>query len=232
MGTPKVGILCGGKGTRLIEHTEEIPKPLVQIGDKPILWHIMKIYSHYGYKDFILCLGYKGEKIKEYFRENKESDWNITAVDTGENSNKGERLMKVKDLIDNDTFFLAYGDDVSDLNLNEIFEYHKSNGKTVTLTGINPESQFGILELSSDNEVLAFKEKPKLEHWINGGFFVVNKKIFDHMQDGWDLETETFEDLAKKDYSFCTLITAYMSFIFRKLDLIIELIYPSIRYEA
>ena len=201
----KVVILCGGKGTRLREFTESIPKPLVELGNKPILWHIMKIYANYGHTDFILCLGYKAKEIEDYFtkEENKEPDWNITFIDTGEDTSKGERIKKVQPHIDEENFFVAYGDDVADVDLNKLEELHQKENKIVTLTAINPESQFGILQLK-DNQVQEFIEKPLLDHWINGGFFIFNKKIFDHIKEGYDLEKETFHELAKQHE-----ITAY-----------------------
>jgi len=194
----KVVILCGGRGTRLNELTEEIPKPLVEIGGKPILWHIMKIYASYGYNDFVLCLGYKGKMIEEYFKDNNHENWNIEFVDTGEESNKGQRILKIKDYITEDNFFVAYGDDVADVDIKKILDYHLQKGKIVTLTAINPRSQFGIMEINDNDEIIEFKEKPKLDHWINGGFFVFNKKIFDYIKEGYELEKETFEDLVKE----------------------------------
>jgi glucose-1-phosphate cytidylyltransferase len=191
----EVVILCGGKGTRLNERTEEIPKPLVKVGDKPILHHLMQLYAHAGHKDFILCLGYKGEKIKEYFKDNKE--WNINFIDTGENANKAERLMKVKDSIKDDIFLLAYGDDLSDVDINKVVDFHKRVNKIITLTAVPLMSQFGVIELNEKCEVIKFREKPKLDHFINGGFYVVGKKIFDYIKPGYDLEKEAFEDLAK-----------------------------------
>ena len=193
----QVVILCGGEGTRLREYTEKIPKPLVEIGNKPILWHIMKYYSQHGFNDFVLCLGYKGEKIREYFNENKEN-WNINFVDTGLDSNKAERIKKIKKFIKEDNFFVAYGDDLSDVGINKLLKFHKEKNKIVTLTTINPISQFGILEFNENDEIINFKEKPKLNHWINGGFFVFNKKIFDYLKEKWDLEKETFGQLAKE----------------------------------
>lgn len=191
----QVVILCGGKGTRLSEHTDEIPKPLVEIGDKPILDHLMNLYARSGHKDFILCLGYKGEKIEEYFRDNK--DRNIEFVHTGENANKAERLMKVKDIIKGNTFLLSYGDDLSDVDINTVIESHKKANKIVTLTAVPLISQFGIIELNEKCEVTRFREKPKLDHFMNGGFYVMEKKIFDYIKPGYDLEKETFDDLAK-----------------------------------
>ena len=194
----KVVILCGGKGTRLREKTEFMPKPLIRVGGMPILWHIMKHYSHHGYKDFILCLGYKGNMIKEYFKDNNEN-WNIEFVDTGEDSTKAERLMKIKDYINTEKFLAAYGDDISDININETVNFHLKHGKMVTLTAIPLYSNFGILEMNDNNEIIKFKEKPRLHgHWFNGGFFVFNKKIFDYLNKG-DLEKEVFEFLSKEN---------------------------------
>lgn len=191
----QVVILCGGKGTRLNERTEEIPKPLVEVGNKPILYHLMNLYAQAGHKDFILCLGYKGEKIEKYFKDNKE--WNIEFVDTGEDSNKAERLLKVKDRIKDDIFLLSYGDDLSDVDINEVIKFNSNKNNIVTLTAVPLISQFGIIELNDDNEVISFKEKPKLGHFINGGFYVIKKRIFDYIKPGYDLEKETFEALAK-----------------------------------
>jgi len=195
----QVVILCGGGGTRLLPKTEKIPKPLIPIGGKPIIWHIMKVYSHFGHKDFILCLGYLGNKIREYFQnpENVEENWNITFVDTGLKTTKGERLRRVKDYIKNEIFLVSYGDDLSDVNINDVIKFHKKNNKIATLTTVNPICHFGVIETNDNNEIIGFKEKPKLEYWINGGYFVFNKKIFDYMEEDWDLEKETFEALAK-----------------------------------
>lgn len=213
----QVVILCGGKGTRLREYTEELPKPLVEIGGKPILWHIMKIYAHYGYNDFILCLGYKGEKIKEYFAQRhwkdhnftlqnnqlevhagKDEDWKITLVDTGQHSSKADRLLKIRDYITEDNFLVAYGDDVSDVDIAEVVEKHNQHQKIATLTAIPLHSEFGVLETNENNEIITFKEKPRLEQlWFNGGFFVFNRKIFDYLNKG-ELENEVFESLAEE----------------------------------
>jgi len=201
----KVVILCGGMGTRLKEETEFKPKPLVEVGNMPILWHIMKTYAHYGFKEFILCLGYKGNKIKEYFlnfeelandftlnlrskesrimhhQSEKLEDWTIHFVDTGLKTQTGGRIARIKDLIGKDEdFFLTYGDGVSNINIKEIYKFHKKKGKTLTLTAVSPSSSFGIIEIK-DNLITSFKEKPKLKGRINGGFFVCNKKIFDYI---------------------------------------------------
>lgn len=219
----KVVILCGGKGERLREETEFKPKPLIEIGGMPILWHIMKIYSHYGYKDFILLLGYKGYMIKEFFlnfeymvhdftlnlrnkknkinfhqKENLE-DWNITFVDTGKNTNTGGRVARIKSLIPDDNFFLTYGDGVSDINIKKLYDFHKNKNKILTITGIHPSSYFGIIEVE-DEIAKSFKEKPALDNIINGGFFVCNKKIFKYLSENEDciFEEEPMRKLAKE----------------------------------
>jgi glucose-1-phosphate cytidylyltransferase len=200
----KCVILCGGKGTRMKEETEFKPKPMVRVGQKPILWHIMKIYSHYGVKDFILCLGYKGEMIKEYFLNYREfnndftldlssdtkkivihnkdlEDWRITFADTGEDSMTGSRIAQIEKYIGNDEeFFLTYGDGLSDVNINELYKFHKAKGRIATLTAVKPFSYFGIVELDN-GLVKKFQEKPILEGVISGGFFVCNRKIFKYL---------------------------------------------------
>lgn len=214
----KVVILCGGMGTRMREETEFKPKPLVPIGRMPVLWHIMKIYSHYGFRDFILCLGYKGEMIKEYFlnfeemtndftlnlrskkekvtHHNKErlEDWNITFVDTGFETNTGGRVKGIEHLVDGDEFFLTYGDGLSNVNIGKLLDYHRSKKKVGTLTAINPTSPFGIIEVAN-GIAKSFKEKPRLEGLINGGFFVFNKKIFDYLEENSILEEEPLKRL-------------------------------------
>ncbi len=199
----KVVILCGGKGTRMKEETEYRPKPLVDICGKPIIWHIMKIYSHYGIKDFILCLGYKGDMIKQYFNEinwrnndytihlqnessnieyhtNENEKWNITMVDTGIETLTAGRLKKIKKYLDEDEFLMTYGDGLSDVNITELIKYYKQKGKIATITGVNPKSSFGIIEIEN-GIAKSFAEKPKLNGIINGGFMVLNKKIFDYI---------------------------------------------------
>jgi len=191
----KTAILCGGEGTRLREHTNSIPKPMVMIGDKPILWHIMKIYAHYGFNDFILCLGYKGDVIKDYFKN--DENWNITFADTGLKTNTGGRIRRVEKYIEDDTFFATYGDGLSNIDLNDLLEYHRSKDKVATLTAVKPLSPFGMLEIDSNNLVADFKEKPVLDHWINSGFFVFNVGVFDYINENDVLEKEVFERLAK-----------------------------------
>ena len=172
----QVVVLCGGKGTRLSELTKEIPKPLIEIGNKPILFHIMNAYSNYGYKDFILCLGYKGTMIRDYFNKNKNKDWNITFLNTGLETNKADRLKQTENFIKEENFFLTYGDDLSNVDIKNLSEYHKKNKKIVTLTAVQMQSPFGILDLNDSNEVIDFKENPQLEYYMNGGYFVMNKK--------------------------------------------------------
>ena len=192
----QVVVLCGGKGTRLSEYSEQIPKALIDIGGKPILLHLMEIYAHFDHKDFVLCLGYKGDKIREYFE--KVGTFNIKFVDTGLDANKAERIAKIKNYIEEDDFFVTYGDDLSDVDINKLLRFHKKNKKIVTLTAVDLVSPFGILEVNKKSEVTKFKEKPKLNHLMNGGFYVFNKKIFDYIKNGYDLERETFGELAKK----------------------------------
>jgi len=198
----QVVILCGGKGERLREHTEAIPKPLVEIGNKPILWHIMKIYSHYGYNDFILCLGYKGEKIKEYFNNENNENWNIELVDTGLDTNTGGRIKKIEKYIENNDFLATYGDGVSDINIKELVEIHKKHGKIATMTCTSLRSNYGIVDIDDNNLAIGFKEKPFMNMWINGGFFVFNKKIFNYLDEDTILENKPMEQLTKEKQLF------------------------------
>lgn len=195
----EVVILCGGKGTRLMPITEDIPKPLFHIGDKPILWHIMNLYASQGHRDFILLLGYRGEMIKDFFSnpQNVPSDWKITFLDTGIESTKGDRLRMARKAIRGENFLLAYGDDLSDVDINKLIDFHKRNNKLATITSIRLPSNFGVLEINESDEVRAFIEKPLLEQWISGGFIVLNKKIFEHMPEGVD-ETDAFQVLAPR----------------------------------
>lgn len=217
----KVVILCGGRGSRLREETEIRPKPLIEIGGKPILWHIMKIYAYYGFKDFILCLGYKGEMIKEYFLNYEamnsdfslklgqrhtvkfhsnylETDWNVTLIDTGIDAQTGARIKKIEKYINGDLFMVTYGDGVGNINIKKLLQYHKSCNKIGTVTGVHPASRFGELVVRG-RDVVKFSEKPQIaEGFINGGFFVFNKKVFDYLEDRNDcyLEREPLENLA------------------------------------
>lgn len=217
----KVVILAGGYGTRLSEETVLKPKPMVEIGEKPILWHIMKSYSQYGHKDFVILLGYKGYYIKEYFanyflhqsditintasgnlkvHNNNSEDWNVTLVDTGLESMTGARIKKAQNYIGDESFLLTYGDGVSDIDINKLIEFHQSHKGAVTITSVKPEGRFGSLDISSDFKVNKFTEKPKGDgQWINGGFFVCNKEIFDYLSTDKNciLERTPLENLAK-----------------------------------
>ncbi|MEW6102075.1 MAG: glucose-1-phosphate cytidylyltransferase [Candidatus Omnitrophota bacterium] len=219
----KVVILCGGRGSRLKEETEVRPKPLVEIGSRPILWHIMKLYAHYGFKDFILCLGYKGEMIKEYFlnyeamnndftihlgmansiefhSNHLEKGWKVTLVDTGLLAQTGTRIKRVENYIEGDTFMVTYGDGVGNINIGELFKYHKSGGKIGTVTGVHPSSRFGEL-VTKGEDVIEFSEKPQVtEGFINGGYFVFNRKFFEYLQedDNCYLESVPLEKLARE----------------------------------
>ena len=194
----KAVILAGGYGTRISEESSIVPKPLIEIGGKPILWHIMKIYSAYKIDDFVICLGYKGEKIKEYFEQFDSKLWNIQLIDTGLDTMTGGRLKRIQDKIDN-TFCMTYGDGVSDVNLNNLVTFHKEKKSLATLTAIHPPERFGVLNLSGDY-VTEFHEKHTGESsWINGGFFVFEPEIFDYLQnDSTVLERAPLETLAKE----------------------------------
>ena len=214
----KVVLLAGGFGTRMSEYTSDIPKPMVPIGGKPILWHLMNYYSEYGHKDFYLALGYKSEIVKLYFLQynilnsdfkidfsknsiepiNKGNlDWNVHLIDTGLNTMTGGRLKRLKEYINNETFMLTYGDGLSNVDLNKLIEFHKSHGKIATMSAVRPVAKFGALIINEQGEVESFKEKPQLEQgWINGGFFIFEPEIFDYL--GGDeimLEREPLEKL-------------------------------------
>ena len=194
----KAVILAGGYGTRISEESDRIPKPLIEIGGKPILWHIMKIYLAHKIDDFVICLGYKGEKIKEYFEQFDSKLWNIQLIDTGVDTMTGGRLKRIQGEIDN-TFCVTYGDGVSDVNLNNLITFHKEKKSLATLTAIHPPERFGVLNLSGDY-VKEFHEKHTGESsWINGGFFVFEPEIFDYLQnDSTVLERAPLETLAKE----------------------------------
>lgn len=188
-------IFCGGKGTRM--GLEELPKPLFKIGREPILWHIMKNYASFGFRDFILLLGYKKEKIINYARGCQKA-WDIRFLDTGLDTNTGGRLKKAERLIKGDVFFATYADGLSDINLNRLLRFHKQHGKAATVSSVRPYSQFGIMGIDSHtNTVTHFEEKPRLDHWVNGGFFVFNREIFKYLKDNDILERDTFLRLVK-----------------------------------
>lgn len=204
----KVVILAGGLGTRISEESHLKPKPMIEIGGKPILWHIMKIYASQGFNDFVICLGYKGHMIKEYFlnyylynsdlsidvsKNNVEvhytnaTDFKVTLIDTGLNTQTAGRINKIKEYIKGDDFFLTYGDGLADIDLKSELEFHKTHGKIATMSIVQPEGKFGALEFNKENLVKDFKEKPKGDgSWINGGFFILNKKIFEYLSESSD----------------------------------------------
>lgn len=215
----KVVILAGGFGTRLSEETVLKPKPMVEIGDMPILWHIMKIYSSYGFNDFVICLGYKGYVIKEYFanyflhksdvtinlKENSikvhdsyAEPWNITLVDTGLDTMTGGRIRRVRQHIGDETFLLTYGDGVSNVNIQELVDFHQRQGKLCTVTTVQPSGRFGAINLGNQNEVTSFMEKPKGDGaWVNGGFFVCEPGVMDFIaSDNTVWEKEPMEQIA------------------------------------
>lgn len=208
----KAVILAGGLGTRLSEETVVRPKPMVEIGGKPILWHIMKIYSHFGVNDFIICLGYKGYLIKEYFanyflhmadvtfdmannkmqvHQNFAEPWNITLVDTGDETMTGGRLRRVKNYLGNEDFCFTYGDGVANIDIRALIQVHQKAGRLATVTAAQPPGRFGAIEYQ-DNKVIAFKEKPRGDGaWINGGFFILSPKVIDYIKDDkivWEQE--------------------------------------------
>jgi len=197
----QVVILCGGKGTRMGSLTTETPKPLLKIGDKAVLWHLMKRFSTYGYHDFILCLGYLGDQIKDYFsqKENREESWNIHFCDTGLESTKSQRIMKVQHLIKGEHFLLSYGDDLSAVDVPALVNFHLRSNKMITLTSVPLHSQFGVLELNEHQHVKKFREKPRLaEYWINGGFYVCNQQVLQHLPTG-EFEDKVLPELAEKE---------------------------------
>jgi glucose-1-phosphate cytidylyltransferase len=219
----KVVILCGGLGTRLREETEFRPKPLLDVGGRPIVWHIMKIFDHYDLRDFVLCLGYRGNMIKEYFlnyeamnndftvclgRQNrityqgshKEQDFHVTLADTGSDTMTGGRIKRVEKYIDEDTFMVTYGDGVADININELIKFHHDHKRLATVTIMHPVSRFGILDVNHLNKVTSFAEKPDSEGWASAGFFVFNRRVLDYLNgDDCILEKEPIERLVHEN---------------------------------
>ncbi len=195
----KVVILCGGQGTRLREQTGVMPKPMVEIGGKPILWHIMKTYSHFGLNEFVLCLGYKGGVIKEYFSRDGANDWTVSLIETGEQAQTGARVFRVREQLKNEPFCLTYGDGLGSIDIRALLEFHKKHGKLATVTGVRPPSRFGELKLNGD-QVVAFSEKPQVtESFINGGFFVMEPGFIERYltdEDDLTLEREPLQHVA------------------------------------
>jgi glucose-1-phosphate cytidylyltransferase len=215
----KVVILCGGQGTRLREETEFRPKPMVEVGGRPILWHIMKFYAWHGYHDFVLCLGYRGNIIREYFlnyqamnrdftinlgrqdiqyHDNHQEEFSVTLAETGQEAMTGGRLKRVQRYLNDDLFLLTYGDGLSDVDLNKLVAFHRSHGKLATVTVVRPLSRFGVVHVGAAGQVEGFAEKPQAEGWISAGFFVFDRRVLDYL-DGDDciLEREPLERLAK-----------------------------------
>ena len=215
----KIVILCGGLGTRLREETEFRPKPMVPVGGKPILWHIMKNFSSFSLNNFVVCAGYRGEVIRQYFRDFEtmnsdftvrlgskpeikshgkleESGWTVTVADTGQDTMTGGRLFKVKDYVGDETFICTYGDGLADVDISELLKFHKSHGKIATVTTVRPISRFGVLDLKEDGTVERFREKPQADGWINAGFFVFEPAIFNYLNQDSVLETTPLSTLA------------------------------------
>jgi glucose-1-phosphate cytidylyltransferase len=222
----KVLLLAGGFGTRLSEETDIRPKPMVEIGGKPILWHIMKTYSAYGFNEFVILLGYKGYYIKEYFanyflhqsdvtidmsngsmeiHNNSSESWKVTLLDTGLSSMTGGRIKRAQEFVGNEPFMLTYGDGVADINITHLMKFHNSHGKALTMTSAQPEGRFGALNVSDNDQVMEFKEKPKGDgRWVNAGYFICEPKVFEYILDG-DLtvfEQEPLKKLAQEGEVF------------------------------
>ena len=218
----KTVILCGGLGTRMREETEFRPKPLVRIGGRPILWHIMKMYAHHGFREFVLCLGYRGDMIKEYFlsyeamnndftvtlgRENDtavhgahdEQEYRVTLADTGAATMTGGRIKLIEKYVDGDRFMVTYGDGVADVDLTALVEFHREQGRLATITAVRPPSRFGLMEMGADDAVDAFEEKPVMDSWASAGFLVFERSVFDYLG-GEDcvLEQEPLQRLARE----------------------------------
>jgi glucose-1-phosphate cytidylyltransferase len=191
----KTVILCGGRGTRLGEHGATVPKALIEIGGRPVLWHLLNIYDHYGLAEIILCLGFLGDAIKEYFLDDHRQ---ITFVDTGLDTNTGGRINRIEKYLGGDeTFCVTYGDGLADIDLPALISFHHQHGKIATLTAVHPLSNFGLIKIDEDNRVIEFEEKPVIKDWVNGGFFVFDRRIFDYLDDDSVLEGEPMERLAR-----------------------------------
>jgi len=218
----KVIILCGGRGMRLQEETEYRPKPLIPIGGRPILWHIMQIYARAGFREFIFCLGYKGDMIKDYFLNyeamsndftvrlgrqgnisynslHSEQDFIVTLADTGLETMTGGRIKRVEKYVDEDTFMLTYGDGVADIDMKALLKYHQSHGRCATVTAVRPVSRYGVLEIGEKGKVLNFAEKPEMKDWMSAGFFVFNRRIFNYLEgDDCFLELEPLQRMSRE----------------------------------
>ena len=214
-------ILAGGLGTRIREETEFKPKPMVEVGGRPILWHIMKHLSHYGVDRFVVCVGYKGDIIRDYFlnyrsrnndftvslgsksdltfhSDHEESDWSVTVAETGALTNTGGRVFEIQKYITGETFLCTYGDGISDININSLKEFHDQRNQIATVTAVRQPSRFGIMDLDSSSNVTSFREKPQNEGWINGGFFIFKPQIFDYLNPSIVLENEPLQLLSRE----------------------------------
>lgn len=216
----KVVILCGGKGTRLREETEYKPKPMVEIGRRPIIWHIMKLYSHYGFKEFVLCMGYKHQVIRDYFlnyrymntdltvslaadntlvyHNSYDEDWLVTMAYTGQETKKGKRIKMIAPYLDGDRFMLTYGDGVANVNIDDLIAYHKTEGVSATFTGVHPISRFATVERNSSGKIIDWNEKKSLEGYINAGFFVLENNVLDYIEGDVEFEEEPMKRLAQE----------------------------------
>jgi glucose-1-phosphate cytidylyltransferase len=219
----KVVLLCGGQGTRLREETEYRPKPLVDIGGRPIVWHIMKLFAHHGFRDFVLCLGYRGNMIKDYFLNyqamnndftmclgrcqqvayhgaHHEEDFRVTLAETGLDTMTGGRVRRIAQYVEDDTFLLTYGDGVADVDIRKLLAFHRKHGRLATVTTVSPLSRYGILDVREDGTVSHFTEKPRIEGWVNAGYFVFNRAVFDYLDgDECVLEREPLQRLAEEE---------------------------------
>jgi len=196
----KAVILAGGYGTRISEESHLRPKPMIEIGGMPLLWHIMKIYSHYGINEFVICCGYKGEIIQKYFSENNPESWDIKTVDTGLDTMTGGRIKKIKKFVDEQKFCLSYGDDLKKVNVSELISFHEKQKKMVTMTITKPEPRYGLVKIDND-VIVSMKEKSKeYENWINGGYFILEPEIFDHINgDDSQFENEVLAKLSMNE---------------------------------
>jgi len=217
-----VVILAGGLGTRIREETEFKPKPMVEIGGRPVLWHIMKHLSSYGLDRFVICVGYKGDVIRDYFlnyrsrnnnftvslgskneltfhSDHEESDWSVTVAETGSNTNTGGRVFGIQKYVSGENFLCTYGDGLSDININDLENFHYQKNRIATVTAVRPTSRFGIMDLDASDNVISFKEKPRAQGWINGGFFIFKPQIFDYLNQDVVLENEPLQALSSEN---------------------------------
>jgi glucose-1-phosphate cytidylyltransferase len=191
----KTVILAGGKGTRLGPLGDEAPKPLLRVGDRPLLWHIMKIFAAYGHGDFVVCVGHRSESFERFAADDAEPGWSVTVADTGEDTPTGGRIKAVEGLVDGDVLLATYGDGVADVDLDALVAFHRGHGRIATVTTVRPHSGFGIAHVAADGRITGFEEKPLMREWVNGGFFVFDRGIFDYLRPDSVLERDPFERL-------------------------------------